>query len=165
MESDGGISGVRTLLGKDLPSRARRKVKKGQVIISSIEGSLQSCALITDEYDGALCSTGFYVIDSNKINSETLLVLFQSEPIQLLLRQGCSGTILTAIAKDELQHMPLPLINDVAQLEIAQKVQTSFALRQKADRLIKTAVHAVEIVIEHGDKQALKWLKEKGVES
>ena len=61
----GNITGSTTADGQDLPTRARRIVHAGQVIISSIEGSLQSCALITNDYDGALCSTGFYVVDSD----------------------------------------------------------------------------------------------------
>ena len=60
--------------GQDLPSRARRKVATGDAIVSSIEGSLDSIALIDEEYDQALCSTGFYVVNSQAFNSETLLV-------------------------------------------------------------------------------------------
>lgn len=100
---NGEISGVEFFNGKELPTRARRLVKKNQVIISSVEGSLQSCALITEEYNGALCSNGFFIIDSDCISSETLLILFKSVPIQSLLKQRCSGTILTAISNDELK--------------------------------------------------------------
>ncbi len=73
-------------------------------IVSSIEGSLQSCAMITPEYDGALCSTGFYILASALINSETLLVLFKSEPIQALIRDAgvenfslCQGVSTEAV--------------------------------------------------------------------
>ncbi|MCF6319455.1 MAG: DNA methylase, partial [Proteobacteria bacterium] len=76
----GDINGCTIDLGGSLPSRARRKVETGDVIISSIEGSLDSCALVTKQYDGALCSTGFYII-----NSETLLVLFKSSLMQNIL--------------------------------------------------------------------------------
>ena len=162
--SNGGvISGVVTSKGKDLPTRARRLVKKGQVIISSVEGSLDSCALITEEYDNALCSTGFYVIDSDRINSETLLVLFKSEAIQALLKQRCSGTILTAISKDELLNIPLPVIDDNIQKEIAAKVQESFALRKKSKDLLEYAKQAVEMAIEQGEETAIEWLKSKGI--
>jgi type I restriction enzyme S subunit len=162
--SFGNISDVEMVFGNALPSRARRRVKSGQVIIASVEGSLQSCALITHEYDNALCSTGFYVLDSDKINPETLLVLFKSEPIQALLRQRCSGTILTAITKDELLNMPLPQIEESVQKQIALKVQESFTLRRESEQLLETAKRAVEIAIEQGEDQALRWLKEKGVE-
>ncbi|MBQ6296537.1 MAG: hypothetical protein IJK81_02460 [Selenomonadaceae bacterium] len=77
VKSNRNISTPDEILGEELPTRARRMLKKGQVIISSIEGSLRNCALITEELDGALCSTVFFVIDSKKFNSETLLVLFK----------------------------------------------------------------------------------------
>lgn len=157
----GDISDVDTQYGIDLPTRARRIVKAGQIIVSSVEGSLQSCALITDGYDGALCSTGFYVLDSDIINSETLLVLFKSEPIQALMKQRCSGTILTAISKDELLSMPLPMIDENVQKAIAAKVQESFALRKKSKQLLEHAKQAVEMAIEQGEDAALEWLKDK----
>lgn len=158
---NGDVSGVDTIIGSDLPSRARRRVSAGQVIVSSVEGSLQSCALIEDEYDGALCSTGFYVLDSDVINSETLLVLFKSEPIQALLIQRCSGTILTAISKDEFLSMPLPKIDSELQKTVAEKVQESFALRRKSKELLEVAKQAVEMAIEQGEDAALAWLEKR----
>lgn len=142
-----------------MKARARRKVEAGQVIISSIEGSLQSCALITDEFNGALCSTGFYILTSESLNPETLLVLFKSEPIQMLMRQRCSGTILTAISKDELLSMPLPKIDDEVQEVIAEKVQESFSLRRQSKQLLENAKHAVEVAIEQGEDEAMRWLQ------
>ena len=115
-----------------MPTRARRIVHTGNIIISSVEGSLQSCALIPDSFDGALCSTGFYVLDSEKINSETLLVLFKSAPIQALLKQQCTGTILTAFSKDGLLSIPIPKIDSDLQDKIRDGVKESFALRQKS---------------------------------
>lgn len=164
VDTTGNISDVQYTIGKDLPSRARRKVKKGQVIISSIEGSLQSCALITDEYDDALCSTGFYILTSKFINPETLLVLFKSEPIQALIKQRCSGTILTAVSKAELLSMPFPKIGNTIQKEVASKVQESFALRYRSEQLLEYAKRAVELAIEQGEKKAMEWLKGKNVE-
>ena len=157
----GDISDVDIQHGSDLPTRARRIVKSGQVIVPSVEGSLQSCALITDEYDGVLCSTGFYVLDSDCINSETLLVLFKSEPIQALMKQRCSGTILTAISKDELLSMPLPMIDGDIQKEIAVKVQEAFTLRKQSKQLLEYAKQAVEMAIEQGEDVVLAWLKDK----
>lgn len=146
-------------MGEELPTRARRKIKTNDVIISSIEGSLDSCALVTPEYDNALCSTGFYVINSPNINPETLLVLFKSEPIQNLLKKGCSGTILTAINKSELQKIPIPLIDKVTQEKIKNKVNESFELRNQSNHLLQVAKRAVEIAIEQDEKSALEFIK------
>jgi len=157
----GEISGVDALFGNELPSRARRKVRAGQILIPSVEGSLQSCALITDALDEYLCSTGFYVLDSEYINPETLLVLFKSDAIQALMKQRCSGTILAGITKDELLSMPLPQIEDALQNEIAKRVQESFVLRHQAKQLLEYAKQAVEMAIEQGEDAALTWLKDK----
>jgi len=157
--ASGNITGCTIAPFKELPSRARRLVKSGQLIVSSIEGSLTSCALVTDDYDGAICSTGFYVVNSTKMNSETLLVLFKSEPIQQLMKKRCSGTILTAISKVTLETMPFPLIDKDTQSEIAEMVQKSFALRRQSEELLERAKRAVEIAIENGEDEAINFLE------
>lgn len=151
----GDIIGCLCEKGEDLPTRARRLVLTGDVIVSSIEGSLGSCALITEDYDHALCSTGFYVVRSSQINSETLLTLFKSEPIQQLLKKGCSGTILTGIGKQEFKQMPIPLIRPEVQAEIAQYIQRSFALRKEASQLLEEAKLSVEQAIAIGGGKSL----------
>ncbi|OAV73566.1 Type I restriction modification DNA specificity domain protein [Bacteroidales bacterium Barb6] len=144
----GNVTGCTTAQGIELPTRARRRVNTNDVIISSIEGSLKSCALITKDYDNALCSTGFYVIDSEKNNSETLLVLFKSELMQNILKQNCSGTILTAINKTEFQNIPIPLIDYNIQQQIAALIEESFYLRRESERLLEEAKEMVEREIE-----------------
>lgn len=146
----GEITGCNEQAGEELPTRARRIVHKGDVIVSSIEGSLDSCALVTDEYDRALCSTGFYVLKSHQHNPETLLTLFKSLPIQNLMKEGCSGTILTAIGKSEFEKIPIPLIRQEVQDEIAKHVKKSFELRMEAMQLLENAKLTVENIIETG---------------
>lgn len=158
--SDGEICEPKQYYGKDLPNRARRKIKKDQVLVSSIEGSLSSCALVMLDDVNLLCSNGFYVVDSDTINSETLLVLFKSRYIQLLLKQRCSGTILTSIGENDFDNLPFVKINKKIQSQISQKVQESFKLRKQSKDLLNKAVKAVDIAIEKSEEDAIKWLKE-----
>ena len=156
VESNGNISTPDEILGEELPTRARRLVKAGQVIVSSIEGSLQNCALITDENDGALCSTGFFVIDSDNFNAATLLVLFKSELMQNLMRQQCTGTILTAVSRENFLNLPLPCVEVEIQEKIAAQVAESFRLRGESEKLLFKAKRAVELAIEQGEDAAIK---------
>ena len=146
--SAGEITGFTEDFGENLPGRARRLVHTGDLLISSIEGSLQSCAIITEDYDNALCSTGFYVVSPKMMNVETLLVLLKSDCIQSLLKRGCSGTILTSIAKDELSKILLPIISGETQELIAEKIQESFILRAESKQLLEQAKRMVEDKIE-----------------
>ena len=156
---NGEINGCMKARGRDLPSRARCKVVLGDVIVSSIEGSLESVALITEEYANALCSTGFHAINSDVLNSETLSVLLKSSVGQLQLKKGCNGTILTAINRDEFSRIVAPIIKAEKQAEIQQKVVESFNLRKRAKDLLEHAKDAVEIAIERDEQTAINWLE------
>lgn len=158
---NGEIADCMVAEGQNLPSRARRKVATGDVIVSSIEGSLSSIALIEKEYDQALCSTGFYVINSKKFNSETLLVLLKSIVGQLQLKKRCSGTILTVINQDEFKQIVLPIICDKAQKHIQQKITEAFNFHKQSKHLLQCAKRAVEIAIEQNEDKAINWLKDQ----
>lgn len=169
--SNGNISTPTQDFGKNLPTRARRIVKEGDVIISSIEGSLSSCALITKEFDSCLVSTGFYVLRSKHINGETLLVLFKSEFFQDYLKKFPSGTILSAISKEELQNILIPKIDSTIQAQIAAHIQKSFELRAEAKSLLESAKAKVESALNNanngggGGKTLLEQIKAKLKES
>ena len=145
--ANGEITGCMTALGKHLPSRARHLVCAGDVIVSSIEGSLDSIALIPEEYDGALCSTGFHVIRSDTLDSEVLFAFLKSRAGQLQLKKGCSGTILTAINKAEFRKVVLPKITAEKQAEIRQQVAQAVNLRRQANALLERGTQAVDIAI------------------
>lgn len=152
----GDISECSKIYGSDLPTRARRKVSAGDVILSSVEGSLSKCALITYDCDGYLCTNGFYVVSCDAINPETLMILFKSRPIQALLKKGCSGTILSAIGKDELLKIPLPIIDITIQEKIRCMVIESNLARRQGKELLDKAIGLVETAIEQGEDVALK---------
>lgn len=158
ISGNGEIADCMVAQGQELPSRARRKASSGDVIVSSIEGSLDSIAMIGGEYDGALCSTGFHVVHSQTLNPETLLVLLKSVAGQMQLKKGCSGTILTAINKSEFRKIALPIVSDEKQAEIRRKVAESAALRRQSRELLERAKRAVEIAIEDGEDVGMGWL-------
>ena len=159
--ANGEITGCMSAAFGELPSRARQRIEVGQVIVSSIEGSLDKCALVTPEYDKTLCSTSFHRFRSATINAETMLLLFKSWPIQQLMKRGCSGTILCGILPGELAHVPLPLVDSKVQRDIAAKVQSSFALRAESKRLLEMAKQAVELAIERGESKSTEFVRKE----
>jgi len=159
ISSNGEINGYTENFGNELPSRARRKVQKGDLIVSTIEGSLESIALITEDWKNALCSTGFFAVNSYEINSETLLVLLKTKVGQLQLKKGCKGTILTAIGKDELSKIVLPKIDSKTQEEIKKKITEMYETKKLSKSLLEIAKQGVEIAIEKDEQEAEKWIE------
>ena len=156
----GEITGFTESIGADLPSRARRILKKDDVIVSSIEGSLESCAIVTEEFDGALCSTGFYVLRSKIISPYFLLALLKSEMMQLLLKKRCSGTILTSINKADFMTLLIPEIGKEQEAHISKMFKQTLELRAKSNLILEYCKRAIEIAIEEGEEKACAYINE-----
>ncbi len=148
VSNSGEIDTPEKELGKDLPTRARRKVKQGEVILSSISGSLETSAIIDKEHDGFIVSNGFYVFSSEKINPETLLLFFKSKPVIKLLKRISKGAILGGYDLTAFEELKIPLIKSSIQNKIAEKVKESYKLRKESKELLEKAKKMVEDEIE-----------------
>ncbi|WP_295386274.1 restriction endonuclease subunit S [uncultured Thiodictyon sp.] len=56
------VEQVQQLRGKDAPSRARRLVRANDVLFATIRPTLQRIAIIPEELDGVVCSTGYFIL-------------------------------------------------------------------------------------------------------
>jgi len=65
--STGDIN-IQLLKGHQAPSRARKIVRENEIIISTVRPNRNAVAIITRELDNQICSTGFAVIKTEKIN-------------------------------------------------------------------------------------------------
>lgn len=94
-----------------------------------------------------------------KFQFRDVVVLFKSELMQNLMRQQCTGTILTAISSENFLNLPLPVVSREIQEKIAAQVSESFRLRRESEKLLLKAKKAVEIAIEQDEDAAIKFLE------
>lgn len=66
------------------------------------------------------------------------------------LQKYCSGTILTAVPKDALNNIVVPVLPKSTQEKIAALVRKSHEARKKAKELLEEAKRKVEEMIEKG---------------
>ena len=144
----GIIDGFSEALGKETPSRAKRILKEKDVIVSSVEGSLGKIALVHKDQKDFLASTGFFQFRSKEVLPEVLLVLAKSVVFQWQLEKRCAGTILTAVPKESINDILIPILPKTTQQKIAELVQKSHESRKKAKELLEEAKHKVEELIE-----------------
>jgi len=152
----GVVDQTKQIQGKNLPSRARMEVKKGYVVMSSVEGSIDKIALVNLDKNNLVASTGFFVFKEKEINKETLLVLLKILAKRYLVREA-QGTILTAIPHDSLNRIILPKVDLKVQQKIPQLIQQSFEAREKSKKLLEIAKQTVEIYIEENEGVALEY--------
>jgi len=151
--SIGTIDGYSEVLGKEAPGRAKRVLNTGDVIVSSVAGSLGKVALVGVEQKGYLASTGFFQFRSDVILPEVLLVLAKSIIFHMQLEKETAGTILTAVPKDAIKNIYVPVLSMGTQQKIADLVRKSHAARKKSKELLEEAKRKVEEMIERGGEK------------
>lgn len=146
--SIGIIDGFSEVIGREAPSRAKRVLETNDVIISSVEGSLEKAALVHKEQEGQLASTGFFQFKSQGILPGVLLVLAKSSVFQMQLEKHCTGTILTAVPKEAVNKIIAPIVSSTTQQKIAELVRQSHEARNRSKQLLEEAKRKVEEAIE-----------------
>lgn len=142
----------------EAPSRATQHVRAGDVITSTVRPIRRLSALIAPEQDGAVCSSGFVVLQPQGISGEMLLTYLRLPPVCELMDLHTSATMYPAISESDLLALPIPTIAPSVQAQVKDAVQQSVHARQRATRLLDAAKRAVEIAIEDSEAAALAYL-------
>lgn len=116
--------------GTDAPSRAKRAVKKGDILFSTVRPNLKAYGYVErEDCDCCVASTGFAVISAkNMVLSKYVYYMLYSEPIQTQLAAMMGkGAYPSVNQKDVSQiQIPLPPLSTqedfVAELDSYQKI-------------------------------------------
>lgn len=154
-----GTATAETLDQSEAPSRATQFVRAGDVITSTVRPIRRLSALIAEEQDGNVCSSGFVVLDPQKISGEVLLTYLRLPLVCELMDLHTSATMYPAISEADLLALPIPAIDAKTQYAIQQLVRNAAISREKANNLLNAAKRAVEIAIEDSEATALTYLQ------
>ena len=122
------ITETSDILGKDAPSRARRGVRAGDVIFATIRPTLKRVAIIPDELDHSVCSTGYFVLRSGaKINNRFLFYWLISNEFEAEMEARQKGASYPAVNDSDIrdQFMPVPPLDE--QRRIVAVLDKAFA--------------------------------------
>lgn len=147
-----GVIEKMKFLKSDFPSRARQRIFKGDLLISSLSGSQKAIAIVESDEKNLIASTGFFII-SNAANclKEFLMDLLRTHFFQELLIRESSGAIMASINQNEFLNLkiPLPPLTEQERIakEISQRKARAKALKQEAKELLESAKKEVEHII------------------
>lgn len=150
----GTINKITSIKSKDLPSRARRIVQTGDVIASSVVGSVEKAALVTEIENDYLASTGFFHFKSSYYSPEFLLMLVKNKLFKEQLFQESTGGILSAVPESNLLHVIIPKFPKDIQSEVTELVKQSQIQYRESNKLLEQAINEVEILIEQAAHQS-----------
>jgi len=101
--TSGEIGKIRFISKSEAPSRAKRIVRKNDIIISTTRPHRGAISLISEKYDFHIASTGFSIIrslKSNKITLKYLYFILRQNFTLLQMGQRSSGGNYPAIKED-----------------------------------------------------------------
>jgi len=137
-------------LTNDFPSRAKRIVKKGDILYSSVRPNLKGYVYISDDIQNGIASTGFADIrvkEPNTILSKYLYYIMTSNHISDDLISKAKGAQYPAVSFDDFETIKIPIPSIERQKEIVEYCEYN-------DTLIKQ----LEKEIENNKKQAQQFI-------
>jgi type I restriction enzyme S subunit len=148
----GLIKGVKEVFGAAAPSRARRVVHTGDVIMSTVRPYLKAFMLVPHKFDNQICSTGFAVLTATEktIPDYILYSLFSDNVIDQCNKVMVGGQYpalnSTQVSKIKL---PLPPVNEQKKIaEILSAVDEKLNLEKKRrDRLQRIKKGLMDVLL------------------
>ena len=141
------ISGQRVLRGSGAPSRARKLIKTGDVLVSTVRPNLNAVAMVPDSLDGEVASTGFCVLRPNaKVLSEYLFYFVRSSVFIDSLVGLVAGALYPAVSDTQVldQLIPLPPIPEQRRvIDLLSRAEGIVRLRREAQKKAGELVPAI----------------------
>lgn len=146
---ENGIGDRQTLRFRDAPSRARKPVRKGDTIVSTVRTYLKAIAHIEVNAPNWIASTGFAVLRPIEgVDPRFLYRVTQSNPFVEAVVASSTGVSYPAINPSTLGNLEIPLPDLETQKSIADFLDRETA---RIDQLIEKKQRMVELL---GEKLA-----------
>jgi len=105
------------------PSRAKQLLRAGDVLVSMTRPNLNAVALVPEQLDGAIGSTGFHVLRSRWLRPEFLLRLVQSQRFVDEMSALVQGALYPAVRPKDIAAFTFAFETPAQQSRIAAKLE------------------------------------------
>lgn len=136
---------------ENAPSRARRVVRRGDTIISTVRTYLKAIWYVNEDAEDLIASTGFAVLTpGNSVEPEYLGYVVQSSGFVNRVTANSIGIAYPAIAETVLGRFPVVMPSSVAeQQEIVAYIK---AESEPLDQAIEQALTEIKLIREYRDR-------------
>ncbi|MBP5123271.1 restriction endonuclease subunit S [Pseudomonas protegens] len=121
------VSKPQQLLGAEAPSRARKVVNTGDVIVSMTRPNLNAVALIHEQHNNCIASTGFDVLKPNEIDSRWIFAAVRSAQFVEAMCEKVQGALYPAVNSADIRKHKIGVPPRAEQTRIAQKLDELLA--------------------------------------
>ncbi len=144
VSSEGVISFIEEVYFYEAPSRARRIVQKGDIIVSTVRTYLKSIGMIDFDAKDVVVSTGFAVLSPIKSYSKYFYYLLRSNHLIDEICALSSGVSYPAIAATRIESINIPVPPLEEQKQIAAYLDERCAKIDAAVTIIDKQIDALK---------------------
>ena len=149
--SPGHVGEVQEMAFSDAPSRARRIVKHGDIIWSSVRPNLRSFALVLNPVQNLIASTGFAVLSAKGVSYSYLYQIASGDEFTEHLVKRARGSAYPAVNTEDFASyelfVPARAILQQFQNIVDPQLLMTHTLEQKSRLLSKTRDHLLPKLI------------------
>ena len=109
------IERTQLLKGRDAPSRARRLIRAGDVLFATVRPTLRRIAIVPDDFDNQICSTGYFVLRPKPaVGHRFVFYYLQTERFMAGMEALQKGASYPAVTDGEVrsQEISFPPLRD-----------------------------------------------------
>jgi type I restriction enzyme S subunit len=117
------ISAPKPLTLAQAPSRAKQVLKAGDVLVSMTRPNLNAVALVPENLDGAIGSTGFHVLRSRWLTPGFLLALVQTQNFIDAMSKVVQGALYPAVRPRDIAAYSFSFETPAQQTRIVAKLE------------------------------------------
>jgi type I restriction enzyme S subunit len=163
--SFGTIDEVEELRPEEIPTSAKHQVKEGDILVSLVRPTRKAISIVTKEYDNAICTGGFAVLQSKgKVPVEFLTAVLRTNFAGIQFERYCTGSTYPTINENDVVKIFIPQYSEKQINKIAEKYRRIIESIYRSKKLIQEAKQDVEDLIE-GNFEMSKLNNDSSTES
>ena len=165
------IENTTLLKGKDAPSRARKLIKTNDVIFATVRPTLKRIAIIPEEFNNQVCSTGYFVLRGKEfINNKFLYYFILTEHFMEKMEALQKGASYPAVNDSEVRgqliSFPVSLPEQQRIVSILDEAFAAIAtVKANAEQNLKNAKELFESYLEDLFTQLFQAKEHKTISS
>ena len=163
--SFGTIDEVEELRPEEIPTSAKHQVKEGDILVSLVRPTRKAISIVTKEYDNAICTGGFAVLQSKgKVPVEFLTAVLRTNFAGIQFERYCTGSTYPTINENDVVKIFIPQYSEKQINKITEKYRRIIESIYRSKKLIQEAKQDVEDLIE-GNFEMSKLNNDSSTES
>lgn len=134
--NNGRIDTSQKIKGNNAPSRARRGLMQGDILMSTVRPNLKAFAYIDFDPKDCVASTGFAVLSPKAINGKYLYYMLLDDYVGQQLQSAMGKGMYPSVNKSDLEALNILLPSEEEQKKMVEQIESELVLIQPSEEIV-----------------------------